>query len=68
MDDLMRELAESGLLEPDASIVIEHDGAHQYPEAIQAFHQLKHAQYGDTAVTIYEYVPAADLVASLEEL
>lgn len=67
MDSLMVELAAGGLLEPDAYIVVEHDASHRYPEQAGQFYQLKHAQYGDTAVTIYEYKPQAVLDAPLEE-
>lgn len=57
MDELMAELAARGLLEADATIVVEHDAEHRYPEAFAPYRQLKHAQYGDTAVTIYRLVP-----------
>ncbi|WP_138751630.1 16S rRNA (guanine(966)-N(2))-methyltransferase RsmD [Paenibacillus sinopodophylli] len=55
MDNLMSELAASGLLEPEAIIVIEHDASHLYPEQMEQFEQFKHAKYGDTAVSIYQY-------------
>ncbi|MEV5024835.1 16S rRNA (guanine(966)-N(2))-methyltransferase RsmD [Paenibacillus sp. LPE1-1-1.1] len=56
MDSLMTQLVENGLLEPDAVIVVEHDASHRYPEQLEHFEQLKHAKYGDTAVTIYQYI------------
>ncbi|AZN40813.1 16S rRNA (guanine(966)-N(2))-methyltransferase RsmD [Paenibacillus albus] len=55
MDALIVELAERGLLAPRAKIVVEHDAEHAYPESIEGFIQLKHSQYGDTAVTVYRY-------------
>ncbi|MBD2870785.1 16S rRNA (guanine(966)-N(2))-methyltransferase RsmD [Paenibacillus arenilitoris] len=55
MDEVMVQLAENGLLEPNAVIVVEHDAAHRYAEALGDFTQIKHARYGDTAVSIYTY-------------
>ncbi|QHW30109.1 16S rRNA (guanine(966)-N(2))-methyltransferase RsmD [Paenibacillus rhizovicinus] len=55
MDDLMTELATRGLLEEDATVVVEHDAEHRYPESVAHYRQLKHSEYGDTAVTIYRY-------------
>ncbi|WP_419873064.1 16S rRNA (guanine(966)-N(2))-methyltransferase RsmD [Candidatus Pristimantibacillus sp. PTI5] len=56
MDSLMTQLVENELLEQDAVIVVEHDASHRYPEQLEHFEQLKHAKYGDTAVTIYQYI------------
>ncbi|MBO7744182.1 16S rRNA (guanine(966)-N(2))-methyltransferase RsmD [Paenibacillus sp. MWE-103] len=55
MDVLMGELAERGLLEDGAKLVVEHDAEHLYPEAMDHYSQIKHTHYGDTAVTIYRY-------------
>lgn len=55
MDSLMTQLAHNQMLEPDAIIVVEHDAAHRYPEKLEYFDQLKHAKYGDIAVSIYQY-------------
>jgi len=55
MDSLMTQLAQNQMLEPDAIIVVEHDAAHTYPEKLGFFDQLKHAKYGDIAVSIYQY-------------
>ncbi|BBH20919.1 rRNA methyltransferase [Paenibacillus baekrokdamisoli] len=66
MDSLMQELAQRNLLEANAMIVIEHDAAHRYPEAFSFYEQMKHTQYGDTAVTIYRYRP--EEVGSPEQL
>ncbi len=60
MDELMAQLAEYGLLEDEAVIVIEHDAEHRYPETAAHFEQTKRSAYGDTAVTIYRYRPAAE--------
>ena len=56
MDELLGELAASGLLEHDATIVVEHDAAHLYPERFGGgFEQRRSVKYGDTAVTIYTF-------------
>jgi 16S rRNA (guanine966-N2)-methyltransferase len=54
-DLLMIEMGDRRMLESGAVIVVEHESAHHYPEQIAGFTQLRHAQYGETAVTIYEY-------------
>jgi 16S rRNA (guanine966-N2)-methyltransferase len=54
-DLLMNELADRGLLELGAVIVVEHDSGHRYPQQLAGFVHLRHALYGETAVTIYEY-------------
>lgn len=55
MDELMGELAEKKMLEPDAFVVVEHDAKVHYPEAFLGFRRLREALYGDTAVSIYRY-------------
>jgi 16S rRNA (guanine966-N2)-methyltransferase len=57
MDSLMLQLAEYGLAEPGAVVVVEHDAEHTYPVNAGDFEQIKRAQYGDTAVTVYRYRP-----------
>lgn len=64
MDELMAELASRGLLEADATIVVEHDADHRYPEAFAGYRQLRHTRYGDTAVTIYRFEAEIDLGAT----
>jgi len=54
-DLLMQEMHDRRLLEPGATIVVEHDAAHRYPEQPPGFRQLRHALYGEIGVTIYEY-------------
>ncbi|RAP76305.1 16S rRNA (guanine(966)-N(2))-methyltransferase RsmD [Paenibacillus montanisoli] len=66
MDGLMEELAERGLLEEHATIVVEHDAEHAYPETLRAFNQIKRSQYGDTAVTIYRYAETPEPTEPLE--
>ncbi|WP_219836622.1 16S rRNA (guanine(966)-N(2))-methyltransferase RsmD [Paenibacillus sp. R14(2021)] len=55
MDVLIAELADRELLEEGAAIVVEHDAEHAYPASIARFRQVRHSQYGDTAVTIYRF-------------
>ncbi|MWC26612.1 16S rRNA (guanine(966)-N(2))-methyltransferase RsmD [Paenibacillus sp. MMS18-CY102] len=57
MDELLGEMAGHGLLEAGATVVIEHDATHRYPEQFGGFEQRKYAKYGETAVTIYDYQP-----------
>lgn len=56
MNEWMSELAEKGMLEPDATIMVEHDASVAYSDNIPGFHQIRSAKYGDTAVTIYRYI------------
>jgi 16S rRNA (guanine966-N2)-methyltransferase len=56
-DSLMAKMAERGILEPDATIVVEHESGHRYPEVFEGFEQIKLAIYGETAVAIYRYNP-----------
>ncbi|MDQ6419304.1 16S rRNA (guanine(966)-N(2))-methyltransferase RsmD [Paenibacillus sp. LHD-117] len=60
MDQLMTEMAEKDMLEPDAVVVVEHDAEVDYPEELVSFRQIRQAKYGDTAVTIYEYINNED--------
>ena len=55
MDNLMQELAQRKLLEPNAVVVVEHDADHRYPESLPFYEQIRHTKYGDTAVTIYRF-------------
>ncbi|MFF2888024.1 16S rRNA (guanine(966)-N(2))-methyltransferase RsmD [Paenibacillus sp. NPDC057967] len=58
MNEVMGELAEKGMLEPDATIVVEHDATIAYPDDVPGFEQTRTAKYGDIAVTIYRYIEA----------
>lgn len=60
MDQLIASMAERSMLESGAIIVVEHDAGHEYPEHIEHFTQLKKTKYGDTAVSIYRYIPDSD--------
>ncbi|MFD1774972.1 16S rRNA (guanine(966)-N(2))-methyltransferase RsmD [Paenibacillus rhizophilus] len=55
-DELMALMADKGLLRQGAVIVLEHESGYEYPEQIPGFEQLRHAVYGETAVSIYRYL------------
>ena len=57
MDELILELQTRNLLEPDAVLVVEHDAGHTYPEQIGSSRRTRRVEYGDTAVTVYRYLP-----------
>jgi len=51
--DLIRSMLETELLVEGATIVVEHDSANRFEEQIGTASLIKHADYGDTAVSIY---------------
>jgi len=59
-DGLMAEMEERGMLEDGAVAVVEHDAGHHYPESVGGFRLRRRATYGETAVSIYHYIQAAD--------
>lgn len=52
--ELMTTMEEQAIVEPDATIVVEHDAKDVLLETIGGFKQLRRADYGDTAVTIFK--------------
>ncbi|MGF9695510.1 16S rRNA (guanine(966)-N(2))-methyltransferase RsmD [Paenibacillus sp. MABNR03] len=68
-DELMLTMHELELLEPEATIVLEYESKYSYPEQFGPFEQTRKAVYGETAVSIYEYVPGTteDGETSIEE-
>ncbi|MEW9697767.1 16S rRNA (guanine(966)-N(2))-methyltransferase RsmD [Paenibacillus sp. SI8] len=52
--ELILAMEEQGLLDEQATIVVEHDSQDVLLEAIGGFEQQRRAGYGDTAVTIYK--------------
>ncbi|MDK8194673.1 16S rRNA (guanine(966)-N(2))-methyltransferase RsmD [Paenibacillus sp. UMB7766-LJ446] len=58
-DELMLTMHELDLLEPEATIVLEYESKYNYPEQFGPFEQTRKALYGETAVSIYHYAPAA---------
>jgi 16S rRNA (guanine966-N2)-methyltransferase len=61
-DSLMAEMEERGLLEDGAVIVVEHEADYRYPEAVGHMTRRRLALYGETAVSIYHYIQAAEAV------
>lgn len=55
VDEMMLDLAQRGLVQEDATVMVEHDASHTYPEQIGDFRQIRVANYGETTVTIYRY-------------
>ncbi|WNQ13687.1 16S rRNA (guanine(966)-N(2))-methyltransferase RsmD [Paenibacillus aurantius] len=55
MDALMLLMKEQRLLNDGATVMIEHDSSHTYPEEAGSFHTVKHSVYGETAITVYRY-------------
>ncbi|AHV97296.1 16S rRNA (guanine(966)-N(2))-methyltransferase RsmD [Paenibacillus sabinae] len=59
-DELMAMMIDKGLLREGAVIVLEHESGYEYPELIPGFIRMRHAVYGETAVSIYRYEPGAE--------
>ncbi|MCM3131931.1 16S rRNA (guanine(966)-N(2))-methyltransferase RsmD [Paenibacillus polysaccharolyticus] len=58
-NELMLTMHELELLTQGATIVLEYESKHEYPEQFGPFEQMRKAVYGETAVSIYEYVADA---------
>lgn len=54
-DKLMELMHGKGMLKSGATIVLEHESGYEYPEAFGSFSCIRHAVYGETAVSIYKY-------------
>ncbi|WP_213618705.1 16S rRNA (guanine(966)-N(2))-methyltransferase RsmD [Paenibacillus sp. J22TS3] len=54
-DKLMGKMDELGLLEDEATIVLEYESSFEYPEHFGKFNRLRKAEYGETAVSVYKY-------------
>lgn len=67
-DELMLAMQEFGLLNERAVIVVEHAADHTYREAFGGFAGRRHAVYGETAVTVYDYEKDAVNAPRNEEL
>jgi 16S rRNA (guanine966-N2)-methyltransferase len=59
-DRLMAEMEVRGMLEDGAIVVVEHEADHLYPETVGGLRRRRLATYGETAVSIYHYIQAAD--------
>ncbi|MGG6311277.1 16S rRNA (guanine(966)-N(2))-methyltransferase RsmD [Paenibacillus macerans] len=54
-DALMMQMDELKLLAPQATVVLEYESSYAYPDRFGKFTQLRKAEYGETAVSIYTY-------------
>lgn len=54
-DALMVLMDELQLLAPQATVVLEYESSYAYPERFGPFRQMRKAEYGETAVSIYAY-------------
>ncbi|MBM6995125.1 16S rRNA (guanine(966)-N(2))-methyltransferase RsmD [Paenibacillus sp. DXFW5] len=61
-DALMEQMDEMQLLAPQATIVLEYESSYAYPERFGRFNQIRKAEYGETAVSIYTYDSETDAV------
>lgn len=53
--DLLLYMEEHGVAREGATVVVEHDAAHRYPERIGSFVMRRHAEYGETGISIYGF-------------
>lgn len=53
MDELLLAMVQGGIVRSGATIVLEHDKEHEYPEQVQALSLTKQAVYGNTALSLY---------------
>ncbi|MCM3783016.1 16S rRNA (guanine(966)-N(2))-methyltransferase RsmD [Neobacillus mesonae] len=57
-DEFMMTLEANHMIHDFATIVVEHDAAHDYSLQIGRFEQTRKATYGDTAISVYQYSSA----------
>ncbi len=63
--ELMQDMHERGLLNKDATIVLEFETGHPYPTECEHFVGVRQAEYGDTTLYVYRYEPGNE--SQLEE-
>lgn len=61
-DELLREMAERGLTAGGAVAVVEHASEVGYPERFGGYSRVRHATYGETALSVYRYEPGENNV------
>ncbi|MBU5346487.1 16S rRNA (guanine(966)-N(2))-methyltransferase RsmD [Paenibacillus lautus] len=66
-DELMLDMAERGLLQDSAVVVLEYESSYNYPEKFGDFCCFRTAKYGETAISIYRYDTAQDQASELDE-
>ncbi|MDR0269159.1 16S rRNA (guanine(966)-N(2))-methyltransferase RsmD [Paenibacillus sp.] len=54
-DKLMEMMHEKNMLKKGATILLEHESGYDYPDEFGLFTCIRHAVYGETAVSIYKY-------------
>lgn len=63
-DMLMMQMDELNLLVPQATVVLEYESSYVYPDRFGKFSQVRKAEYGETAVSIYVYDQETSSVAA----
>ncbi|WP_213644135.1 16S rRNA (guanine(966)-N(2))-methyltransferase RsmD [Paenibacillus lautus] len=66
-DELMLDMAERGLLQDSAVVVLEYESSYNYPEKFGDFCCFRTAKYGEAAISIYRYDTAQDQASELDE-
>lgn len=66
-DELMIDMAERGLLQDTALVVLEYESSYNYPENFGGFLSLRTAKYGEATISIYRYEIAQDQALVLDE-
>jgi 16S rRNA (guanine966-N2)-methyltransferase len=61
MDQLLLTIEERKLLNTQAKIVLEHDVKTHYAKRIGGFNCIRKAEYGETAISIYEWLGASSV-------
>lgn len=56
VQELIEQLDQANMLNPHATIVVEHDAEDVYQDPIGRLQWVRRAEYGDTAVTIYKNI------------
>lgn len=52
--ELLEQLQQDGMLAEGARVVVEHDAEDRHEETYGSLEQVRRAEYGDTAITIYQ--------------
>jgi len=55
VDELLLQMQQMDMIQDQATVLVEHDAKHVYPDGIGRFKVRKRTNYGETAVAIYLY-------------
>ena len=55
VDELLLQMQQMDMIQDQATVLVEHDAKHVYPDEIGRFKVRKRTNYGETAVAIYLY-------------